>query len=63
MITFYKFLGFVVLFILQLGWILPNLISSNDWILFGLGWFILLIVDPYVIYWFLKQLKLTNEKV
>lgn len=61
MITFYKFLGFVVLFILQLGWILPNLISSNDWIMFGLGWLILLIIDPYIIYLFLKQLKFTNN--
>jgi hypothetical protein len=58
--TFFKFLSFVVIFILQLGWILPNLISSNDWILFTLGWFILLIVDPLIVFWYLKQIKLTN---
>jgi len=57
---YFKFLGFATLFVLQLGWILPNLISSNDWMLFTLGWLILLVVDPLIVFLYLKQLKIIN---
>jgi|688.fasta_scaffold123664_3 hypothetical protein len=59
--AYLKFLSFVTIFVLQFGWILPNLISSADWLLFTFGWIILLVFDPLLIFLYLKHLKLINH--
>lgn len=55
--TYFKILGIVLLFALQILFILPYYMSSNEWFEFVLGWFIILVVDPIIIYKIYKELK------
>ena len=47
---YFKTLATILFFILQFTWVLPYYISSNEWWEFTLGWFIILVIDPIVIY-------------
>lgn len=47
---YFKTLAVVTFFILQFVFVLPYYFSSNDWAEFTLGWFIVLVIDPIVIY-------------
>lgn len=55
--TYFKVLSIILLFALQFLFVLPYYISSNDWYEFFLGWFIILVVDPIIIYRIFKELK------
>jgi hypothetical protein len=37
--------------------------SSNDWYIFTLGWFIALVIDPIVLYALLKDANVKIEKL
>ena len=50
MLLYFKTLAVILFFILQYVFVLPHYISSNDWWEFTLGWFILLVIDPILIY-------------
>ena len=55
--TYFKVLAILLIFVVQFILVLPYYISSNDWYEFFLGWFIILIVDPIIIYKIYKELK------
>jgi hypothetical protein len=54
---YFKILGIVLLFALQFLFVLPYYISANDWYEFFLGWFIILVVDPCIVYKIYKIYK------
>jgi hypothetical protein len=49
---YFKVLGVIVLFGLQIAVALPYYFSSSNWYDFTTGWFIVLVADP-VIVWYL----------
>lgn len=55
MLNYFKLLGVLLFFTLQFIFILPYCMSSNQWWEFALGWFILLVIDPIVVYRLLKD--------
>ena len=55
--TYFKVLSIILLFALQFLFVLPYYISSNDWYEFFLGWFIILVVDPMIVYKIYKEYK------
>lgn len=55
--TYFKVLAILLIFAIQFLFVLPYYISSNEWYEFLLGWFIILIVDPIIIYKIFKELK------
>ncbi len=54
---YFEILGIILIFVLQFLFILPYYISSNDWYEFVFGWFIILVVDPIIIYNIYKNYK------
>jgi len=54
---YFEILGIILIFVLQFLFILPYYISSNDWYEFVFGWFIILVVDPIIIYNIYKMYK------
>ena len=50
LLVYFKTLAVLLFFILQFVFVLPYYMSSNEWWEFTLGWFIILVIDPIVIY-------------
>ena len=50
LLIYFKVLAVLLFFLLQFIFVLPYYMSSAEWWEFTLGWFILLIIDPIVIY-------------
>ena len=57
MLQYFKLLGVLLFFLLQLTSVLPYYFSSNEWWEFSLGWFIVLVIDPIVIHRLYKEYK------
>lgn len=56
MLTLYfKVLGVIVLFGLQIVFALPYYFSSSNWYDFTVGWFITLVVDPVIIWYLISK--------
>lgn len=50
LLVYFKTLAVLLFFILQFVFVLPYYMSSTQWWEFTLGWFILLVVNPIVVY-------------
>lgn len=57
MLTYFKILAFIAFIAVQFLFLLPYTISSNEWYEFGLGWFIIFVLDPLVFYAVYKRVK------
>lgn len=56
MLTLYfKVLGVIVLFGLQIVFALPYYFSSSNWYDFTVGWLITLVVDPVIIWYLISK--------
>lgn len=59
--TYFKILGIALLFSLQYIFVLPYYFSSNNWWEFLLGWFILLVIDPIIIWKLTENYRIKKE--
>lgn len=55
---YFKILGITLLFGSQYAFLLPYYFSSTDWWEFLLGWFILLVIDPIIIWKLIKDFRI-----
>jgi hypothetical protein len=63
LLVYFKTLAVLLFFILQFVFVLPYYMSSNQWWEFTLGWFIVLVIDPIVIYKLWKDASAPVEKL
>ena len=47
---YFKVLAVLLFFVLQFIFVLPYYMSSSEWWEFTLGWFIVLVIDPIIIF-------------
>jgi hypothetical protein len=47
---YFKVVAVLLFFLLQFIFVLPYYMSSSEWWEFTLGWFIVLVIDPIVIF-------------
>lgn len=60
---YFKVVAVLLFFLLQFIFVLPYYMSSNEWWEFTLGWFIVLVIDPIVIFKLWKDAIVPVEKL
>jgi hypothetical protein len=59
--AYFKVMSTLLFIFVQVGIILPTLLSSNDWFVYSLGWFLILVINPVVLWWVLRRVKLRED--
>ena len=60
---YFKVVAVLLFFLLQFIFVLPYCMSSSEWWEFTLGWFIVLVIDPIVIFKLWKDAIVPVEKL